>query len=138
LLIFGQFRIKNDLYFGLKGYTFTFGPRRDVDAKTQMEGDTEYAKNAILTVDEIREELGKEPLKDVKEASMPGVMTPNNGFIPLSIDAAQTVLSARQQTNTPPEVNNLKPLVMSEMCVGPNQAKTVPQVANFAPINPIN
>jgi hypothetical protein len=67
-----------------------------------MEGDTEHAKNAILTVDEIREELGKEPFKDVKEASMPGVMTPNNGFIPLSIDAAQPIFSARQQTNTPP------------------------------------
>jgi hypothetical protein len=89
--------IKNDLYFGLKGYTFTFGPRRDVDAKTQMEVDTGYAKNAILTVDEIRDELGKEPFKDVKEASMPGVMTPNNGFIPLSSADAQPILAARQK-----------------------------------------
>jgi hypothetical protein len=89
--------IKNDLYFGLKGYTFTFGPRRDVDAKTQMEVDTGYAKCAILTVDEIRDELGKEPFNDVKEASQPGVMTPNNGFIPLSSADAQPILAARQK-----------------------------------------
>lgn len=101
--------IKNPVYFGLEGYSFVFGPRRDVDPKTQMEVDTGYAKNAILTVDEIRDELGKEPFKDVKEASMPGVMTPNNGFIPLSTDAAQPLLAARQKTNTPPAAPPAEP-----------------------------
>jgi hypothetical protein len=94
--------IKNKMYFGLSGYSFVFGPRRDVDAKTQMEVDTGYAKCAILTVDEIRDELGKEPFKDVPEASKPGVMTPNNGFIPLSSADAAPILAARQKQNTPP------------------------------------
>lgn len=93
--------IQDPLYFNLPGYMFTFGPRRDVDPVKQMQVDTGYAAHAILTVDEIREELGKEPFKGIQEASQPGVMTPNNGFIPLSTDAATKILTARQKTNSP-------------------------------------
>ena len=71
----------------------------NVDNPTQAEVDTLYAKNAILTVDEIREELGKKTFKDIPEASKPGCMTPNNGLIPLSGAEVQPLLAERQKTN---------------------------------------
>jgi hypothetical protein len=40
-------------------------------------------------------------------ASQPGVITPNNGFIPLSSADAQPILAARQQANTPPAAKRL-------------------------------
>jgi portal protein len=95
--------VKSDLYFGLDGYSFVFGPRRDVDPVKQSIVDTNYLKNAAITVDEVREDLGKEPFAPkIPEAGVPGVMTPNNGFIPLSVADAQPLLAARQKPATPP------------------------------------
>jgi len=102
--------IQDPLYFNLPGYSLVFGPRRDIDPVKQMQVDTGYAKNAILTIDEVREELGKEPFKNIPESSEPGVMTPNNGFIPLATDKATAVLQARQQSNSPaPGAGNGQP-----------------------------
>ena len=92
--------IKSPLYLGIEGYSWVPGPRREIDPVKQMQVDTGYAKNAIVSINEVRDELGKEPFK-IAEADEPGVMTPNNGFIPLEIGKATTVLNARQTSNNP-------------------------------------
>ena len=77
--------IQEPIYFNLPGYEFVFGPRRDIDPLKQMQVDTGYQAHGVLTINEVREELGKTPFDKIPEADEPGVLTPNNGFIPLEM-----------------------------------------------------
>jgi hypothetical protein len=55
---------------------------RETDAVKQMTVDTGYTGSAVLTINEVRIDLGKDPFP-YPEADEPGVLTPN-GFIPLT------------------------------------------------------
>jgi hypothetical protein len=69
-------------YFGFDDIETDYKQSREVDAVKQMTVDTGYAKCGIVTIDEIRIDLGKDPL-GLPETQEPGVLT-QNGFIPLT------------------------------------------------------
>lgn len=98
--------IQHPFYFGLENYEWVPGPRRDVDPLKQAQVDKIYVSCAVESVNEVRADIGKEPFK-IAEADEPGVMTPNNGFVPLDGTKATQVLQARQQSNNP--ANNSQP-----------------------------
>lgn len=68
-------------YMGIKEASFEWQNERDTDPKDQMTTDTGYAKLGVKTIDEVRDELGMDPLPD-KLGATPLVFTAT-GAVPL-------------------------------------------------------
>lgn len=98
--------IKNELYFGLKNYTFTFGERRSVNALEAANVDKIYVTNAMETINEGRKKIGLPP-SDEPNADKLGTMSPQNGWIPLNSD--DFVSLQKQTAQTKPSPNPPKP-----------------------------
>jgi hypothetical protein len=67
---------------GMKDIEWTPKQRRETDIVKQATVDKIYVTTGIRTINEVRENLGEDPLP-FPEANEPGVLTPN-GFIPLT------------------------------------------------------
>lgn len=76
--------IQSERGFGFADIEASCVQRRETDAEKQMSIDTGYVKSAILTVNECRVDMGKDPYdsSEYPEADEPGIMT-QMGFIPL-------------------------------------------------------
>jgi hypothetical protein len=86
--------------FGFKDIEADYKQSRETDAEKQMTVDTGYIKVGVLTIDEVRIDLGKDPL-GLPETQEPGVMTPN-GFIPLTAGIISPSGGAAPQGPQPP------------------------------------
>ena len=97
--------IQSDEGFGFADIEFAYQERRELDLLKQAQIDDIYA-GKIITINEVRQNLGKDPMKGIPEADMLGEFTPN-GFVPLSAgdqaDRAGQIADATRDPNPEPD-----------------------------------
>lgn len=94
---------------GYADIEFSYQPRRETDALKQMQVDTGYSSKAVITINEARVAMGKDPFDSDKfpEADEPGVFTAT-GWVPLAVqtqigrDQAQISAGVKKDPTTPP------------------------------------
>jgi SPP1 gp7 family putative phage head morphogenesis protein len=102
---------------GFDDIEFSYQPRRETDPLKQMQVDTGYSDKAVITLNEARIAMGKDPYDVSKypEADEPGVFSPTNGWMPLAvqsqIERTQKMISAgvRPDPQAAPANGNGKP-----------------------------
>lgn len=96
---------------GFSDIEFAYKQRRETDGLKQMQIDTGYSDHAVLTINDIRKDLGKDP-SDVPEADQLGIVT-INGWVPLEGAAQAARVTQMTQAKTDgmpdPEPSNVPP-----------------------------